>query len=59
MIPIVDSDKCTGCGSCAEACPPQAISVDSGIAEINKKICEECGECAKACPEKAITIPKR
>jgi coenzyme F420 hydrogenase subunit beta len=56
-IPRVDYDKCTGCGECAEVCPPQAISVDSGIAKIDKNLCEECGECVKACTEKAITIP--
>jgi ferredoxin len=25
MIPVVDTDKCTGCGACAAICPPQTI----------------------------------
>ena len=59
MIPVVDPEKCTGCGECVENCPPQAIEIVSGTAEIDKSLCEECGECAKTCPEKAITIPRK
>jgi ferredoxin len=59
MIPVIDPDKCTGCGECAENCPPQAIEIVNCTAEIDKSLCEECGECAKTCPEKAITIPRK
>ena len=59
LIPVIDKDKCTGCGDCREACPPQAIEMKEEKAVIVEKFCEECGECVKACPEKAISLPKK
>ncbi|MDQ7780722.1 MAG: 4Fe-4S binding protein [Planctomycetota bacterium] len=57
MIPVIDREKCSGCGTCEEVCPPRAITLKGDKAFINKKLCEECGECAESCPEEAITIP--
>ncbi len=56
-IPIIDTEKCNGCESCVEECPPGAIEMKDEVAVIIEKLCEECGECADACPEEAITIP--
>lgn len=52
---IVDEEKCTGCGQCADICPVDAISVDSGKAIINE-LCVECGSCVTACPVEAISL---
>ena len=57
MIPVIDKEKCTGCGDCVDECPPQAIELVDEKAVISERLCEECGECVPACPEKAITIP--
>ena len=57
MIPVIDREKCTGCGECVEECPPRAIILDGEKAAIDPDLCEECGECVPACPEKAISIP--
>ncbi len=56
MIPMIDVEKCTGCGECAEVCPPQAISLDNEKAGIEDDLCEECGFCAAECPVGAIAI---
>ena len=58
MIPVVDGVKCTGCGECADVCPPEAITIKDDVAVIAERFCEECGECADACPEGAITLPR-
>mgnify|MGYP001765617382 CR=1 FL=1 len=56
MIPIVDKEKCTACGSCADICPPGAITIENDAASIAADLCEECGFCAADCPVGAITI---
>ncbi len=56
MIPETNSFKCTGCGSCVQACPPRVIGLVRKKAAIIRDLCEECGECAAACPVHAIYI---
>lgn len=55
MKAIVDRDKCTGCGQCADVCPVEAIQVIDEIAVINDD-CIECGVCVDTCPFEAITL---
>jgi len=53
----VDPDLCSGCGTCVEKCPVDAIELnDSDIAEVNADYCIGCGVCAHFCPENAITL---
>lgn len=56
MIPIVNKEKCTACGSCADICPPGAITIEDDTACIAEDLCEECGFCAAQCPVGAIVI---
>ena len=48
------TDACVSCGSCADACPVEAISEGDGKYEINADICVSCGTCAGTCPMEAI-----
>ena len=50
----VDQDLCIGCGTCADACPCGAISVEDSKASINKDLCISCYACRDACPIGAI-----
>jgi Fe-S-cluster-containing hydrogenase component 2 len=54
MAAIVDKEKCTGCGSCVEICPIEAISVVDDIAVIDAESCIDCGTCIDECPNEAI-----
>jgi NAD-dependent dihydropyrimidine dehydrogenase PreA subunit len=55
---LVDEDKCTGCGTCKEACPKgQKIWVINNKAKpTNLRYCHLCTICASKCPEQAINI---
>ena len=50
--PVVDAEKCTGCGICTEVCRFDAI--EDG--EVDLIACDHCGLCVHACPENAITM---
>ncbi|MCQ1539610.1 4Fe-4S dicluster domain-containing protein [Methanocalculus taiwanensis] len=67
---ILDSETCTGCGICVEACPEEAISlglvgavrrgavstdVDAPVS-IEAEKCSYCGVCVIMCPFNALTL---
>lgn len=54
-VAVIESDKCTGCGICADVCPNGAIEINHR-ATINEQICTGCEICVSRCPHKAITI---
>lgn len=55
VLPVVDPDKCIGCGRCIEWCPAGAIKVDEA-ARIDPDKCLGCGECTITCNEGAVGI---
>lgn len=55
MAVIVDLEKCTGCGTCEEVCPIEAIKVEDGKAKVDAETCVDCGTCIEECVEKAIS----
>ena len=55
FLPVIDPDKCTGCGRCAEVCEYNAIALAGGKVIFFKELCHACGSCTLNCPEKAIS----
>ncbi len=60
---MLRADLCVGDGSCARACPSEAITVKTAIAEpkqwnweLDDARCVFCGLCAEVCPTGAILI---
>ncbi len=58
-------EKCTGCGTCAKACPQGAIEIVTATQPENNKYevmtyrvdtgyCIQCGLCVEACPFDAV-----
>ncbi len=54
LRPRVDPARCTGCGTCVEACPSHIIAPGTPVA-IDLKGCIGCLCCGEVCPESAIT----
>jgi ferredoxin len=57
----VDSDLCSGCGTCVDRCQVDAMTLDEeiGISNVNLDRCIGCGNCVPTCPDEAITLIKK
>ena len=61
---VVNSDKCTGCGTCEEICSntyfkvadkeKSAIRVFQDEGRYRIEVCDQCGDCAKMCSAVAL-----
>lgn len=57
MPPKVDLDKCTGCGTCADACPSEVFDIEDDKSVVARPDdCTECETCVDECPEEAISM---
>ena len=56
-LSVIDRDVCTGCGTCVEWCPTDAIVLDDeGLALRDENACFGCGVCSRFCQEEAISL---
>jgi len=51
----VDKETCTGCESCVDSCPSEAIKMEDGKAIVTDA-CVDCGVCIDECPVEAISM---
>ncbi len=54
--PIFKEDKCVGCRTCAENCPPEAITMVDNFPEVKLETCIRCFCCQELCPYDAVEI---
>ncbi len=47
---------CLGYGSCADACPFDAIAMESGLPVVDAEKCTACGICVDTCPRNLISL---
>ncbi|MCD7730820.1 MAG: RnfABCDGE type electron transport complex subunit B [Oscillospiraceae bacterium] len=50
------SHGCLGYGDCMTVCSNDAITIENGVARIDRSKCLGCGLCAKACPNQLIVV---
>jgi heterodisulfide reductase subunit A-like polyferredoxin len=71
VLPVVNEERCSGCGSCKDACPHDAIEMEIReeqialfgpqvvsnvpIARVKEDACVGCGLCASTCPSDVIS----
>lgn len=68
FIPVIDDQKCDGCGKCVTACPVEAMTLVSAnhphqpkmkLAKLDSERCLGCGLCVKACTKGNIHLECR
>ena len=65
-IPIIDKERCKGCGLCIANCPKDILVKTTELNDqgayftvcTDESLCIACGACAVMCPEAAIEINK-
>jgi MinD superfamily P-loop ATPase len=57
-MPVIDPQKCDGCGLCVGVCHLNAlVIVDNIITIIETVECDWCTDCELVCPTGAISCP--
>ena len=63
---VVDTNRCKGCGLCAEACPQKIIALARMVnasgynyAELTGEDCIGCASCGIVCPDVCITVYRK
>ncbi len=63
--PLIDKEKCTGCGLCAIDCQAKALTVNQGDGRdtyqllFRQEACDGCGVCEKSCPEHCLRLVEK
>ena len=67
-LPVIDAQRCNGCGKCVDVCAVEAMSLVSASdphkkrkrrASLIEDLCLGCGVCARNCPEDGIRLEAR
>lgn len=57
--PVVDQEKCVGCGTCQKYCPTDVVELDNENSihvTFDFDYCKGCGICANICPRQCISM---
>ena len=58
FLVTINTEECTGCGQCAEACPSQIITLVDGRAQLtgDTSECLGCQSCVVVCSAEGVTV---
>lgn len=54
-VPLIDENRCTGCGKCVQLCEYNALARLGKTVMVFAELCHGCGGCTLICPQNAIT----
>jgi len=58
QMPVIDQEKCNGCGLCISVCTCNALVLVANIVTIIETTdCGWCLQCEAVCPTEAIACP--
>ena len=67
-MPVIDEEKCNGCGKCVDACPVEAMTLVSAKdphrpklrkAKLDEDTCLGCGVCVRTCTRDGLRLEPR
>jgi len=57
-MPVIDAQKCDGCGLCVGVCHLNALVILNNVITIIETVeCDWCTDCELVCPTGAISCP--
>lgn len=57
ILPEINTERCTRCGACVEACPAGAVGLTAaGPLFVRPEACTYCGLCEELCPTGAVVL---
>ena len=59
FVMSVDSELCSGCGTCIERCQFGALSLPEDVSVVDEQRCIGCGVCAVTCAENALELKRK
>jgi ferredoxin len=63
--PLIDKEKCSGCGLCTIDCPTKALMINQSSKKdtyqllFRQEACDACGVCEKSCPENCLQLVEK
>ncbi len=59
QVAVIDPEKCTTCGICAEVCRFDAVTPGDEAYRVDPLACEGCASCYYQCPDEAIDLEEQ
>ncbi|RJX25517.1 MAG: 4Fe-4S dicluster domain-containing protein [Dethiobacter sp.] len=59
FLRVTDTGECSGCGSCIDICPVDALKLNGDYPAVDNDWCIGCGVCVLRCPNEAVKLKLR